>query len=362
MSERVPSPDALPHTTPASRRPLPEEILVERFEPGIVLCELPTPYRMGSTNCWLIIGDEDVLCVDPGADPDLAVERIRAALAPYGRTVDAIDTIVVTHTHPDHCGAAAGLSEIADAKVAVGALEVDAMVGRSDPPAAITAAWRGLGAPPDEVGRAVLRRPSCMPVASERVLSLEDGTRLRAGGRWWDVHVVGGHSPGHLVLVSDGVLLAGDHLLANVLPAVHFGPAPLEPVKPKDRGQDGLPWAESVAELLRSMERFEEARFEAITVLPGHGAAFRGTARPVERLRRYHGIRCEIVAARLRTRGPTTVWDLAVEMYPGLMTAEGVDGRFASAAAEVAGRLEALHQAGRATRAHRDGVVVFAST
>jgi glyoxylase-like metal-dependent hydrolase (beta-lactamase superfamily II) len=316
-----------------------------------VPCEIPTPYLMGSTNCWLVVGDEDVLCVDPGADPDAAVRYIGAALEPHGRTVEDIETILVTHTHPDHCGAAAGLAEVANATVAVGAEEAHRLAGEPDPPDAIAAAWRGLGAPPREVDRAVQSRLAHAAVPSHRIRALRDGTQLRAGGRDWEVHLVAGHSPGHVLLVGDGLMLAGDHLLANVFPAVHCGP-----VGPSER--DGLPWAPSVARYLASMDRFARG-FDATTVLPGHGAAFRGTARPVERVRRYHRVRCELVAARLAKRGPTSVWDLALEMYAGLVSEEGVDRRFASAAAEIAGRLEALARAGRATLTTRDQRVVF---
>ena len=359
MSERVPTFDAVTPGQPAPRAPLPPETPVESFERGIVFCELPTRYRMGSTNCWLVIGDEEVLCVDPGDDPGVAAESIGAALAAYRRRVEDIETILVTHTHPDHCAAAAGLAEIADAVVAVGAPEVERLAGRFDPPSVVEAAWRGLGAPPDEVRKARQGKLAFTPVPNHRIRPLYDGNQLKAGGRVWDVHVVGGHSPGHVVLAVDGLLVAGDQLLANVLPAPHFGPALPAQDGLRARGQNGLPWAPSIAALLGSMDRFDRG-FEQTTVLPGHGAAFRGTARPVERVRRYHRIRCDLVGARLSTRGPTTVWELALEMYAGLVSAEGIDRRFASAAAEVAGRLEALHQAGRATRAERDGTIVFA--
>jgi hypothetical protein len=90
------------------------------------------------------------------------------------------------------------------------------------------------------------------------------------------------------------------------------------------------------------MDRFEGEPFRAATVLPGHGPAFRGTERVVERVRRYHRVRCELVERQLAKRGPSSVWDLAATMYAGLVTPAGVDRRFASAAAEIAGRLEDL--------------------
>ena len=353
VSDRVPPFDAVPSDVPVSRARLPPERTVDRFDEGIVRCEIPTPYMMGATNCWLVIGGEDVLCIDPGADPAAAANEIGAALYPFGRTVQDIETILVTHTHPDHCGAAAGVAALADAAVAVGVPEAERLAGRSDSPSSVAATWRGIGAPPDEVERATRSKPIHSPVPSERIRTLQDGERLCAGGRQWDVHVVAGHSPGHVVLAGDGLLVAGDQLLANVFPAAHLGPADPDA---GDRG--GLPWAPSVADFLASMDRFDG--FDSMTVLPGHESAYRGTARPVERVRRYHRIRCELVAARLAALGPTSVWDLALEMYAGLVSDAGIDRRFGSAAAEIAGRLEALVRAGRATRWHREDTVVFA--
>jgi glyoxylase-like metal-dependent hydrolase (beta-lactamase superfamily II) len=356
MYERIPAFDAAPVAEPAPREPLPPEVPVQRFPEGVLQCEISTPFSMGSTNCWLVVGDDDVLCIDPGTDATLAAQRIGAALAPFGRSVESIRTILVTHTHPDHCGAAAGLADVVDAKVAVGAPEADFLAGLTFSPQRVGATWRALGAPPEEVARAVQRRPPHPAVPSWRIESLADGSQLRAGGRTWGVHLVAGHSPGHVVLAADGMLVAGDHLLANVLPAIHFGPRDSEP---EEGASKEPPWADSVEDLLLSMTRFEKG-FDATTVLPGHGPAFRGTARPVERARRYHRVRCELVAAKLAARGPTTVWDLALEMYAGLGSPEGVDRRFASAAAEVAGRLEALRRAGRATRTPADETFVFA--
>ncbi|MGF1508446.1 MAG: MBL fold metallo-hydrolase [Myxococcota bacterium] len=353
----VPGFDAVPLGEPMSREPLPPEVPVDRFEDGVVLCEIPTAFSMGVTNCWLVIGEQDVLCVDPGADAAAAAEHIGEALARYGRTIDAVDTIVVTHTHPDHCGAAAGLAAIADAKVAVGAPEVAALVGHADAPRAVAAVWRGLGAPDDEVDRAVSRCPPYDPVPSSRIEALRDGTRLWAGGRWWNVYVLGGHSPGHVVLAGEGMLISGDHLLANVLPAIHLGPSPLA-LGHGVSFPNGMPWEPSVHAYLASLERFDQG-FDGAAVLPGHGVAFRGAARPVERARRYHRVRCELVEARLAKRGPSTVWDMTLEMYAGLASAGGVDRRFPSAAAEIAGRLEALHRAGRVTCEPRGQALVF---
>lgn len=206
--------------------------------------------------------------------------------------------------------------------------------------------------------RAVGRRPVHPPVPWHRIRALEDGDRLSGGGRTWGVHLVSGHSPGHVVLVGEGVVVAGDHLLANVLPAVHCGPA--APHACGARQQDGLLWAPSVASYLSSMSRFA-AGFESAVVLPGHGTAFRGTARPVERVRRYHRVRCELVAAKLAQLGEATAWDMALEMYAGLASIDGVDRRFPSGVAEVAGRLEALASAGRASFTVDDGTVRFAA-
>lgn len=341
----------------APRAPLPPETPIEQLPEEMVQVELSTPYSMGTTNCWLVVGDDDVLCVDPGGAAEVAASALAAALAPFGRRLEDISTLLVTHTHPDHCGAVAGLAEKTDAAVAVGAPEVDSLAGQSALPDPVMAAWVGLGAPREEAERAARVRPPHAPVDRARIRPLHDGTELRLGGRSWAVHVLAGHSPGHVVLAANDALLVGDQLLANVLPAPHCGPSSAA----ADHRQDCLPWAPSVADFLASMERFEGGAFETVPVLPGHGGPFRGTARPVERARRYHQVRCQLVASQLAQRGPSSVWALATVMYGGLVSSDGVDRRFGSAAAEVAGRLEALCRAGQARWTRRGDVVLFES-
>ena len=57
------------------------------------------------TNCYLIIKDGKCLIIDPGADENYIVERIK------NLNVEPV-AILITHYHPDHIGAKDRLKEI----------------------------------------------------------------------------------------------------------------------------------------------------------------------------------------------------------------------------------------------------------
>jgi len=88
LSEKVPDYGAVAHVAPGVRR---------------VVARNPGPMTYHGTNTWLVDSDDGLTLIDPGPDDAAHV----AAL------LDAVDgrlaRILVTHTHPDHVGAAPAL-------------------------------------------------------------------------------------------------------------------------------------------------------------------------------------------------------------------------------------------------------------
>jgi len=88
--------------------------VVETLEPGVrrILAPNPSPMTFRGTNTYLL-GDEDVVVIDPGPAHTDHLQAILQALGPKER----ITHILVTHSHLDHSPLAKPLSEATNAPV-----------------------------------------------------------------------------------------------------------------------------------------------------------------------------------------------------------------------------------------------------
>ncbi len=122
--------------------------------------------------------------IDPGDEP----ERLLVWLREHGVTVRAI---VLTHAHFDHVGAVQPLREA----LGVPVLAHPAGLGLYRQAAASAARWQiPLPQPADPDG------------------DLTQGQVLTAGDLQLTVRELFGHAPGHVVLIGDGFVVAGDTL------------------------------------------------------------------------------------------------------------------------------------------------------
>lgn len=177
-------------------------------------------------NCFLVRSGEDVIVVDPGAEPDRIAALLDAWDAPPG-------AIVLTHAHVDHVGAVAGLVRRYGAPVYLHAADLPlyeraadhgAMFGVSVEPAP----------PPDRW--------------------LEHGQTLGFGAIELEVRHAPGHSPGGVVLVGDSEAFVGDCVFAGSI------------------GRTDLPGGDT-GTLLRSIREQILTLPPSTTLYSGHGPA-----------------------------------------------------------------------------------------
>jgi glyoxylase-like metal-dependent hydrolase (beta-lactamase superfamily II) len=148
----------------------------------------------------------------------------------------------------------------------------------------------------------------------------------------WEVLELPGHADGHLCLVRDGVLVAGDHLLPTISPAVGLYP-------------DSRP--DPLGDYLASLER--TAALGLRLALPGHGEPIDDPARRCHDPIEHHRRRLNDTASALGAQ-PRSGYDVSLDLFPNVDSA----GARRFAVAESLSHLERLVVEGRARR-HSDG-------
>ena len=112
---------------------------------------IPTPFRVGRVNCYLI-DDDPLTLVDVGPNSGESLTALEAALREHGHRVEDLERIVITHHHSDHLGLVGILAERSGAEVCALDLlapvveDFDAYAERNDELAQALMRRHGIGA------------------------------------------------------------------------------------------------------------------------------------------------------------------------------------------------------------------------
>src|SRR5919202_4535345 len=185
-------------------------ILEHTFASRIRRLTLPLPTGPRHVHCYLVDG----LLVDTGLGLEGADWR------GYG-----VERILITHFHPDHVGGAEAAASATGAAVLQGRVDYEQcerVWGSDDWPERIADWFVRNGVPADEAALLVQQGHAFAPFIrfASNPEPLDDGDEIDG----WQVVAMPGHADGHLVLLRDGVMLAGDHLLGRISPAVGLYP------------------------------------------------------------------------------------------------------------------------------------------
>ncbi len=157
----------------------------------LVLAPNPSPLTHRGTNTW-IVGEGEVVVIDPGPDDPRHLAAILSALRPGER----VAAILVTHAHRDHSGLALALARAAGAPVwAAGR----AHEGRSPQMEGLAAA--GLAGGGEGLDRAFTPDRRLGP-----------GT-FAAGGMNFEAIPTPGHLGTHLCFAWEDTVFTGDHVM-----------------------------------------------------------------------------------------------------------------------------------------------------
>ncbi|MGH8925940.1 MAG: MBL fold metallo-hydrolase [Acidimicrobiia bacterium] len=272
---------------------------------GISLLPLPLPFTAPRTvNAYLVESADGLALIDCGVDSLDGRNALLGGLAGLGYDPASIDTLIVSHLHPDHVGMAPRLVEEFGMRVAMHErarklvdryndtaglkMRTEALARRHGVPATAYDAFVDIGP-----------RPDWMPFLSPPDITIDEGDIIEVGSnRSLEVIFTPGHEPTHICLRDSrtGSLFAGDHILPRITPYVGYD---------EDFG-------DVLGEFLDSLRKIEELRVS--TTYPAHGdVVSHGSARAEQILlhhqRRLQGM-WEVVAPLGRS-----AWQVMEEVF-----------------------------------------------
>jgi len=305
---------------------------------GIRRLTFPLPLGVRHVHCYVLPGPDGWTLVDTGLGlPDASArwERVLAELdAPISR-------ILVTHFHPDHVGGGEDAQALTGATVLQGRRDYEQCLrvwGSEDWSERLADYLRAHGLPQpvaDELRQESRTFAPFIRFARDPQL-LGEGDEVDG----WRVVELPGHADGHICLLRDGVLVAGDHLLGVITPTVGL--------YPESRPD---PLADYQASLQRTIELAPEV------ALPGHGDAVADPVTRAHEILEHHERRLDETTAALGPKA-RNAYEVSVALFGTSLDASG--RRFALA--ETLAHLERLVQEGRAARTGDDRNVSYTAT
>jgi glyoxylase-like metal-dependent hydrolase (beta-lactamase superfamily II) len=294
------------------------------------------PLGIDHVHCYFLrSGDGTWTLVDTGlgrSDPEGVWTPLLAELD------GPVERIVVTHLHPDHLGGSADVAALTSARVLQGRVDREQTLGAwADPRAPERSAAHLLehGMPAEHAEelafQGAMLRERVRPAADPQLL--DEGDRVDG----WEVLELPGHADGHVALLRDGILLAGDTVLGRITPTVGLY-------------QQSRP--DPLGDYLRSLDRI--AALGVRVAFAGHEQPIEDVRARVHELRRHHEERLE-EALRMLGSAPQSAYEVSLRLFdPGLPLAQK---RFALA--ETLAHLERLAGEGRAERLDVDGSPLY---
>lgn len=216
------------------------------------LIQLPASMRVFergwlSSNNILFVDDDAAALVDSGYVTHAPQTLALLQHALQGR---ALDLLVNTHLHSDHCGGNALLQQTYDCRTLIPVADMPAV-----------AAWD------EEALTYAATGQQCDPFHFDG--SISDGDRLRLGGLDWQVLAAPGHDPHSMILYcpQEGILISADALWEN-----GFGV-----IFPELEGESGFAEQAAILQTIRELD--------VRLVIPGHGAPFSDVQGALQRAR-----------------------------------------------------------------------------
>lgn len=271
--------------------------MIEEIMPDLYRIEVPLPKNpLKAVNSYVLKGPDRNLIVDTAMNREECERVLAAGLRELDVEMAETD-IFVTHLHADHLGLAVRLAS-ETSKVYFNKPDADVM--------SMPQIWQYMleiacrhGFPEDRLQQALKQHPGHRfgPDRQAEYTLVADGDRLGVGAYRFTCVQTPGHTPGHTCLYESEakILLAGDHILADITPNISLW----------------IDIGDPLAAYLNSLDKVYELDVEM--VLPGHRRIFTDCRGRIKELKLHHENRVDEVLDIVK-KGPQTAYGIAGRM------------------------------------------------
>jgi glyoxylase-like metal-dependent hydrolase (beta-lactamase superfamily II) len=276
----------------------------------ILWTRFPLQGGLDHVNVYLVRDGNGWAAIDTGMGTPATRDLWEGLLAGPLRG-DALTRVIVTHSHPDHVGAAGWMCRRYGVPLYMTFLEYMVCRGIAADPGILEgpgfASYYAAHGLDPAVATSIMARGDGFGTTFTglpgQFVRLVGGDTLTIGRRRFAVIGAGGHAPEQALLHDreGGVLLVADQVLLQITPNISV--YAIDP--------DGNP----LGTYLRSLASLAAAIPSGTLVLPGHHAPFTGLPTRIDEIRAHHAERCELVLAACADT-PLTVAELVPVLFP----------------------------------------------
>ncbi len=321
---------------------LPEPGTTLAIAPGVNWVCMPLPFLPAFINCWLLESETGFTLVDTGVNNEKSKILWKAVLEKVCRD-KPLQSIIVSHYHPDHIGLAGWFASEYGAELLMSQTEWLAaralfLLNDRDLGQIMVDFYHRCGCEEEFLnylradGNSYARTIAPVP---HSFIRLESRQQLRLTNSMWTMQCSAGHSPAQVTLYNEqeDLLIAADQILPHISPNISVWP--------------DEPFANPLQYYLESLKDFERFGPETI-MLPAHGYPTKNIPQRLLQLTHHHDERLEIIYNACNE--PRTATEISAAM---LGTEIGMQHIF-FAVGEALAHLNYLHAKGEIVRFEDD--------
>jgi glyoxylase-like metal-dependent hydrolase (beta-lactamase superfamily II) len=276
--------------------------------PHIYQITLPLPFALNHVHCYLLDDGDGWTILDAGLHTRQTEAGWLAAFAEHGVTPANLKRIILTHTHPDHYGAAGWLQEWSGGRAPVYLSPREAEFAQQT--------WGEWQQHKTEMVAHMLRMgldPHMAQEVAESTQFVADRTRphpapphhllpgqaIEMAQRTFHIQSYAGHSDGQLLFYcpDEALMLSGDHVLMQITPNISLWPGG---------------WSNPLGRYLASLGQLKQVA--VALALPGHKQAITAWHGRLTELEQHHAERLGHTLAAI-AEGKHTTADIAKSVF-----------------------------------------------